>query len=267
MDKWSREAEALLASYLSEVRRLAESQGEDAGDIVSNLREHIVCEVEAGCPELVTEEHVKRIIAQVGAPEDVVEVTEPSEAPRPAVDRAPQLFPPAPPSATVKPSFLRQWCTPLGCLVGTIVVVVLMLVVMPVACTGTAIIVPSIIKAMDARQVTNAVDINRTPEQRQAAIAEVVEAVGSKHDTRALLFLTSMAEQNPEDVAAVFSRLDAEKASGVLDLLSPDTAAIIVREIDTEKASGILDLLSPESAASILRGIEVLERRDQQHLE
>ena len=76
MDKWTHETEQALEEYLAEVERLALRKGDDAAEIVSGLREHIIREAEGAAGEVVTLEHVRKVLAAVGTPEMVIGVDE-----------------------------------------------------------------------------------------------------------------------------------------------------------------------------------------------
>lgn len=72
MVEWTSDAKEYLEGYLRQVAALARSQGDDGDDIAAGLREHITNEAEADATSLVTVEQVRKIIASVGTPEQVV---------------------------------------------------------------------------------------------------------------------------------------------------------------------------------------------------
>ncbi len=72
MAEWTSEAQDYLDGYLRQVSALARGQGDDADDIVAGLREHIANEVEAEAGTLVTLDALRKTIAAVGTPEQVV---------------------------------------------------------------------------------------------------------------------------------------------------------------------------------------------------
>lgn len=72
MAEWTPEAQDYLDGYLRQVSALARGQGDDAADIVDGLREHITTEVEAESGSLVTLDALRKTMAAVGTPEQVV---------------------------------------------------------------------------------------------------------------------------------------------------------------------------------------------------
>lgn len=72
MAEWTSDANEFLEGYLRQVAALARSQGDDGDDIAAGLREHITNEAEADATSLVTVEQIRKIIASVGTPEQVV---------------------------------------------------------------------------------------------------------------------------------------------------------------------------------------------------
>ncbi len=74
MAEWTHEARACLESYLAQVAALARRQGDDAEEIVSDLREHICRETEETAGALVTADALQKTLAAVGTPEQVAGV-------------------------------------------------------------------------------------------------------------------------------------------------------------------------------------------------
>jgi prepilin-type processing-associated H-X9-DG protein len=72
MAEWTSDAKEYLEGYLRQVAALARSQGDDGDDIAAGLREHITNEVEADASSLVTVEQLRKTLASVGTPEQVV---------------------------------------------------------------------------------------------------------------------------------------------------------------------------------------------------
>lgn len=72
MAEWTPEAQDYLDGYLRQVSALARGQGDDASDIVDDLREHITTEVESESGSLITLDAVRKTLAAVGTPEQVV---------------------------------------------------------------------------------------------------------------------------------------------------------------------------------------------------
>ena len=71
MTDWTPESTEYLEGYLKQVSALTQHQGDDADDIVPELREHIVRETEDAAGSLVTLEHLRKVLAAVGTPEQV----------------------------------------------------------------------------------------------------------------------------------------------------------------------------------------------------
>lgn len=98
MAEWTPEAQDYLDGYLRQVSALARGQGDDASDIVDGLREHITMEVEEASGSLITLDALRKIVASVGTPNQVVspefslsQLTTGTPQPRAAVHDAPQL--------------------------------------------------------------------------------------------------------------------------------------------------------------------------------
>jgi hypothetical protein len=72
MADWTPEARDYLDGYLRQVGALARGQGDDADDIVTGLREHVINEVEAESGSLITLDALRKTLATVGTPEQVV---------------------------------------------------------------------------------------------------------------------------------------------------------------------------------------------------
>lgn len=95
MEKWTAETEQALEDYLAEVEHCALNKGDEAAEIVSSLREHIINETEEIAGEVVTLDHLRRILAAVGTPESVIGVEEKSSGEaEDEIDPAPVTFPP-----------------------------------------------------------------------------------------------------------------------------------------------------------------------------
>jgi len=91
MAEWTPDATAYLDAYLRQVDILASSQGDDADDIVSELREHVTREAEGEGVALVTLDMLRKTLSSVGTPEQVTGTDSTVSAPRelPHSDRAP----------------------------------------------------------------------------------------------------------------------------------------------------------------------------------
>ncbi len=98
MAEWTPEAQDYLDGYLRQVSALGRGQGDDASDIVDDLREHITTEVEAESGSLVTLDALRKTMAAVGTPEQVLstefslfKLSSGTQQPRAAVQDAPQM--------------------------------------------------------------------------------------------------------------------------------------------------------------------------------
>lgn len=142
MITWTPEAERVVYDYLNEVARLAAIRGEDAEELHANLMDHIRSEVAERRLELVTDEIARQIVAQLGAPDDIVGE---SGASTPA---------PAPPPAQPVPSAPQperhegmRWTSPIGCLIATVIGLVVLFVVLPASYMLIAILLPALTRA------------------------------------------------------------------------------------------------------------------------
>ena len=72
MTEWTPEATAYLDAYLRQVDILAKSQGDDVDEIVSELREHVTRAAEGEGVALITLDMLRKTLASVGTPEQVV---------------------------------------------------------------------------------------------------------------------------------------------------------------------------------------------------
>ncbi len=81
MESWTPESRDALENYLKEIERLALEKGDDAGEIVSSLREHIKQEVKSLDIEVVTLEHMRQVLLSVGLPETVIGMDEHAKQP------------------------------------------------------------------------------------------------------------------------------------------------------------------------------------------
>jgi hypothetical protein len=74
MTEWTPEALEYLEGYLQQVRALARQAGEDPEEVVGGLREHIVHKVEETAPSLASIDQLRRALAGVGSPEEILSV-------------------------------------------------------------------------------------------------------------------------------------------------------------------------------------------------
>jgi hypothetical protein len=77
MAEWTPEATDYLDGYLKQVRAFARRSGEDAEEIASGLREHILDKVSERAPSIVTLDAIRQILKDVGRPEDLIATLEP----------------------------------------------------------------------------------------------------------------------------------------------------------------------------------------------
>jgi len=77
MSTWTPEAEQALGAYLDRVAHLCREKGDDAEDVLADLRDHIVTEVERAGETEVDGERLRAVLARLGTPEQVAGV-EPS---------------------------------------------------------------------------------------------------------------------------------------------------------------------------------------------
>lgn len=71
MPEWTPEARQHLDQYLGRVAELCQRQGDDAEEVVANLREHVEAESVKDGGRLVTLDSLRTILARVGTPEQV----------------------------------------------------------------------------------------------------------------------------------------------------------------------------------------------------
>lgn len=72
MSEWTPDAREYLDGYLAQVRVLARQDGEDGDEIAAELREHIEREAEESSGAVVTLEQLRRVLAAVGTPEQIL---------------------------------------------------------------------------------------------------------------------------------------------------------------------------------------------------
>ncbi len=153
MAKWTSDANEFLEGYLHQVAALARSQGDDGDDIAAGLREHITNEAEADASSLVTVEQIRRIIASVGTPEQVVS-SDFTLAARERKENIREHTPPLPPRRDAPiivnnpPAKARSGCG------SPLIVILLLVMALPVliAIVGilAAILLPAMSRAREA---------------------------------------------------------------------------------------------------------------------
>lgn len=155
MITWTPEAERVIYGYLNEVSSLAAARGEDGEELHASLLEHIRTEVSERGWDLVTEDQARQLVAQLGAPEDVVGA---EPAPPPHVQAPPP--PPVPPRAQAPvspppaaPRTGTRWLSPVGCLIMVIVGLVTVFVIVPVLGILAAILLPAFARARYAAEI------------------------------------------------------------------------------------------------------------------
>ena len=158
MSEWTPEAQSYLEGYLQQVAALARHSGDDAPDIVENLREHIRREAEIDAGTFVTLERLRQVIAVVGTPEQVVEMDFPKASPKAAPEAsaallsglspepvAPQItnvYPPSPPP--------KGKISSLTCLLMIIVFPFVALILITIISMVAAIAIPNFTRAREA---------------------------------------------------------------------------------------------------------------------
>jgi len=131
MEKWTAETEQALEDYLSEVEHCAWNKGDEAAEIVSGLREHIINETEEVAGEVVTLDHLRRILAAVGTPESVIGVEEKSsdEAEMDSESKASTIPPPMAKPDHAKPPRNRSCgCLAVAIILGVPVAIVVVVI-------------------------------------------------------------------------------------------------------------------------------------------
>ena len=73
MKTWTEDATAHVDRYLRQVRVLLEGGGADAHEVVDDLRNHILQQGEVSAQVVIATDEAKRLLAQVGAPEEVAQ--------------------------------------------------------------------------------------------------------------------------------------------------------------------------------------------------
>ncbi|MBX7255692.1 MAG: hypothetical protein K1Y02_04975 [Candidatus Hydrogenedentes bacterium] len=74
MKTWTEDATAHMERYLRQVRVLLEGGGADAHEVVEDLRNHILQQGEVSAQIAIATDEAKRILAQVGAPDEVAQL-------------------------------------------------------------------------------------------------------------------------------------------------------------------------------------------------
>lgn len=111
LKSWTDEAQKYLEGYLQQVEALLTAQDVDSGEVVGDLRSHIVNLAAVQTGVLVTLPEIKRLLATVGTPEEVADARSELGS-KPDVEatwEAPYLNQPTPP-----PWRLPIWAWPVG---------------------------------------------------------------------------------------------------------------------------------------------------------
>lgn len=154
MAEWTSDANEFLEGYLHQVAALARSQGDDGDDIAAGLREHITNEAEAAGPGLVTVELLRKTLANVGTPEQVVS-PEFTLAIRERKESGAEQRPLMPPPRTETPIVISAppAKTRSGCWLGlatTVVLIVALPVILAILGLLTAILLPAVARSREA---------------------------------------------------------------------------------------------------------------------
>jgi len=153
MAEWTPEARDYLDGYLRQVSALARSQGDDGDDIAAGLREHITNEVEADATSLVTVEQLRKTLAHVGSPEQVVS-PDFTLAPRERKESGgAQPAPPPPrrePPIIINPPPAKARS---GCWLGLATIIVLLIampIIFAILCVVAGITLPALSRSREA---------------------------------------------------------------------------------------------------------------------
>jgi hypothetical protein len=145
MDKWTADTKQALEDYLREVEQLALQQGDDASEIVSGLRDHIVHEVEHEAGDVVTRDHLNKVLAAVGTPEMVIGVEAGTENAR--LNQPKTASPPDPPQPrSTEPGAQKFMLAGKGCMfwaIGLILIGPACLVAISILGVFAALVTPS----------------------------------------------------------------------------------------------------------------------------
>jgi len=145
MKEWTQEAKDYLEGYLGQVAALARSRDEDSDIIVDELRGHITNETEEIAGGLVTLDHLRRVLAAVGSPEQVLG----QEAATPIAAKTRTASPPpqrAPQTVVVQQKDTRSGCL-VKSLIAAILVVVLGIISLPIIGIISTIAIPSLMRS------------------------------------------------------------------------------------------------------------------------
>ncbi|HIJ73639.1 MAG TPA: hypothetical protein HPP83_06000 [Candidatus Hydrogenedentes bacterium] len=233
MAEWTPEAREYLEGYLAQVSALARQKGDDADEIAADLRVHITCEAEKAVDAVVTLDDLRRTIAVVGTPEQVIDAGLPTAipgTPRPSVARedAPTpLLSPMPPAPRARSS--------VGCWIVGIVAAVLCAIAIPAIVIAGLLLVRAGKRAesMYMYHVESAVRFDRgVYTANEKAVIDSLRTIASAqtqyHAYTRSYATTIGALYAPDDLQMQF--IDAELAIGtkqgyVFSITSTDPAA------------------------------------------
>ena len=215
MAEWTPEARDYLEGYLRQVSALARQQGDDADEIVSELRGHIQRAAEEAAGVMVTLDVLRKTLSAIGTPEQVagVEATltppwrerlraaeEKSPAPGKGQGAAAVPVPPpqvVPPTVVVQQARARSGCLSLALAVAVMAVVL----VVGLAIFGViaAIVLPSLGRARAAA--------------REKVVIENLKAIASAEEQ----FRSAGHKDADGDGAPDYGALDELTSKGVLE--------------------------------------------------
>ena len=184
MAEWTPEARAYLEGYLAQVGALARHKGDDAGEIVEDLRGHVTQETEEAAGAIVTLDNLRRTLAAVGTPEQVIDAGVPAKA------ASMPRRQPAPREAPVPPPIVIQQGPPArstsGCWIVGIILLALCVIAIPFVAILAAIAIPNLLRARLSANESAAIGSLRTlttaQAQYHAANNQFATDIGSLYD-------------------------------------------------------------------------------------
>jgi hypothetical protein len=215
MAEWTPEAKEYLEGYLRQVAALARQQGDDADEIVAELRGHIQREAEEAAGVMVTLDVLRKTLSGIGTPEQVTGVeaaltpawrdksrgaAETSSAPRTGQGATAVPVPPqqlAPPTVVVQQPRARSGCLSLA--LAFAIMAVVSLVGLAILGIIVSIALPSLARAR--------------AEAREKAAVENLKAIASAEEQ----FRSAGHKDADGDGVSDYGTLDELTSEGALD--------------------------------------------------
>jgi len=215
MAEWTPEAKEYLEGYLRQVAALARQQGDDADEIVAELRGHIQREAEEAAGVMVTLDVLRKTLSGIGTPEQVTGVeaaltpawrdksrgaAETSSAPRTGQGATAVPVPPqqlAPPTVVVQQPRARSGCLSLA--LAFAIMAVVSLVGLAILGIIVSIALPNLARARAAA--------------RERAVVEDLKAIASAEEQ----FCSAGYMDADGDGVPDYGTLDELISKGVLD--------------------------------------------------